>query len=157
MDNKICTLCKLQKSYSEFYKGKSSKDGLKSWCKDCEKLHTNCNSYLQDFILGKVSNFNLSEICNCGTCTKYYGLITKRDKGEINFTTVDNKIVNIPIGQDPEDARQLMTIIKPEPCEKKCIKCKVIKPISDFWKNCTWCNECKFASGRGPKNLIYKA
>ena len=92
-------------------------------------------------------------------------MITKRDKGEINFTTVDNKIVNIPIGQDelinslnlvqdPEDARKLMPIIKPEQCEKKCIKCKVIKPISDFWKNCTWCNECKFASGRGPKNLV---
>ena len=58
---------------------------------------------------------------------------------------MNNVIVDIPIGQDPENVRKLMTIPKPDPIDKKCTKCKVTKPISDFWKNYSMCKECKFA------------
>jgi len=34
-ENKICSKCKQLKSIAEFHKYKTSKDGLKSWCKDC--------------------------------------------------------------------------------------------------------------------------
>ena len=36
MDFKLCTWRKILKSYSDFYKDTRSKDGLGSWCKDCE-------------------------------------------------------------------------------------------------------------------------
>jgi hypothetical protein len=32
---KICSKCKTEKDNSHFYKCKKSKDGLKSWCKEC--------------------------------------------------------------------------------------------------------------------------
>jgi len=38
--NKQCTKCKQDKLTSEFYARKASKDGLKSICKDCCKIHT---------------------------------------------------------------------------------------------------------------------
>ena len=34
---KCCSKCKLWKSITEFYKNKSRKDGLNSWCKCCQK------------------------------------------------------------------------------------------------------------------------
>lgn len=38
--NKECSRCKQTKSVLEFHKSKSSKDGYKSWCKECRKLET---------------------------------------------------------------------------------------------------------------------
>lgn len=35
--SKICTKCKEEKPLSEFYKDKSKKDGLKYYCKECDK------------------------------------------------------------------------------------------------------------------------
>ena len=35
MKIKTCTKCKINKNTSEFYKNKSAKDGLASWCKAC--------------------------------------------------------------------------------------------------------------------------
>lgn len=37
MTLKICSKCKIEKSELEFNKRKSSKDGLNSYCKDCNK------------------------------------------------------------------------------------------------------------------------
>ena len=34
---KRCTKCKQEKSFSEFSKNKNCKDGLHSWCKECER------------------------------------------------------------------------------------------------------------------------
>jgi hypothetical protein len=34
---KHCTLCKIDKSQYEFYKSKTIKDGLQTWCKSCIK------------------------------------------------------------------------------------------------------------------------
>ena len=34
---KVCTKCKVDKELTEFYKQKSTKDGLFSQCKSCEK------------------------------------------------------------------------------------------------------------------------
>jgi len=36
---KICSKCGLTKNFDDFYKRKSSKDGLRSECKDCKKKH----------------------------------------------------------------------------------------------------------------------
>ena len=33
---KSCTICKTEKSFDSFYKKKSSKDGLRSYCKECQ-------------------------------------------------------------------------------------------------------------------------
>lgn len=38
MSSKHCSKCKEAKSTAEFYKNKSSSDGLTSWCKSCIKL-----------------------------------------------------------------------------------------------------------------------
>ena len=37
--NKICTKCKMGKPLSEFYRCKTLKDGLQSWCKVCIKAY----------------------------------------------------------------------------------------------------------------------
>jgi hypothetical protein len=36
MEVKNCTKCKCDKELSKFYKSSRSKDGLKSWCKECQ-------------------------------------------------------------------------------------------------------------------------
>lgn len=36
-NRKTCPKCKIEKSIEEFGKHKSTKDGLRSWCKECEK------------------------------------------------------------------------------------------------------------------------
>ena len=99
MNSKVCTLCKIIKNYCEFYNNKGAKDGLTSWCKDCKKTHDNCSSHLEGVILGKINYCPLITLCNCGSCSKYSKMIIEREKGQINFTTVDNKIIEIPIGQ----------------------------------------------------------
>lgn len=35
MKNKVCTKCKIKKSFDEFYLDKQMKDGKSSWCKEC--------------------------------------------------------------------------------------------------------------------------
>lgn len=34
---KVCSWCKTEKPYSEFYSNKGTKDGFGSWCKECDK------------------------------------------------------------------------------------------------------------------------
>jgi hypothetical protein len=34
---KICTRCKKRKKVDQFYKDKSAKDGLATWCKGCTR------------------------------------------------------------------------------------------------------------------------
>lgn len=36
MLKKVCTKCNTEKSISDFYKNKNSKDGLSAWCKECQ-------------------------------------------------------------------------------------------------------------------------
>ena len=43
---KVCNTCNINKSLSEFYKDKARKDGLKSKCKECFKIHN--KQYKQD-------------------------------------------------------------------------------------------------------------
>lgn len=40
MEEKRCPKCKTTKPVSEFYKSKQTKDGLRSWCKECFKAGT---------------------------------------------------------------------------------------------------------------------
>jgi hypothetical protein len=40
---KICTKCKEEKEYSEFYKNKKAKDGYRIYCKSCEKKYVEDN------------------------------------------------------------------------------------------------------------------
>lgn len=40
---KTCNRCLIEKEYSNFYKDKSKKDGLKTICKDCNKDYINLN------------------------------------------------------------------------------------------------------------------
>lgn len=40
---KVCTKCKIEKELSEFHKRKSSKDGLRSWCKECRRQYNKEN------------------------------------------------------------------------------------------------------------------
>ena len=37
MENKICSKCKIEKNFCEFYYQSKSKDGKKSSCKECTK------------------------------------------------------------------------------------------------------------------------
>ena len=40
---KVCSVCKVEKDFGEFYKNARRKDGLKSQCKDCEKKYLQKN------------------------------------------------------------------------------------------------------------------
>lgn len=46
-DGKVCTKCKEQKLYSEFYKTKKVKDGYQSWCIKCTKAD-NMRAYYEN-------------------------------------------------------------------------------------------------------------
>lgn len=41
MTNKICAKCKIEKNSEEFYKDKTKKSGLCSYCKECDKIKSN--------------------------------------------------------------------------------------------------------------------
>ena len=43
MKTKKCTKCGIKKSLNNFSKNKSKKDGLDSWCKDCDKEYRELN------------------------------------------------------------------------------------------------------------------
>ena len=38
MNSKICTKCKIEKSFDEFPSSKQHKDGKSSWCKECDRI-----------------------------------------------------------------------------------------------------------------------
>ena len=40
---KVCTKCKIEKELTEFYKGKSNKDGLSYECKSCQREYCQAN------------------------------------------------------------------------------------------------------------------
>lgn len=42
-ETKICKKCNIEKNVTNFYKRKKSKDGLREWCKECEK--ESCKKY----------------------------------------------------------------------------------------------------------------
>lgn len=42
-DTKICTICKTEKTVTEFFKRKKSKDGFESKCKSCKTEYANVN------------------------------------------------------------------------------------------------------------------
>ena len=46
---KVCSKCKLEKDFAEYYKSKASKSGYQTYCKDCTKLKN--ASYLPDYQL----------------------------------------------------------------------------------------------------------
>ena len=63
---KVCSTCKTQKPFSEFFKKKAAKDGLQSWCKKCKN-----DANLADCIKRRKNNkeklFNKMGIC-CWRC-----------------------------------------------------------------------------------------
>jgi thiol-disulfide isomerase/thioredoxin len=45
MQTKKCSKCGIEKTVEEFYKKKGSSDGLRSWCKDCDKEYNKSDKY----------------------------------------------------------------------------------------------------------------
>lgn len=48
IQNKLCTKCNIEKQTDLFTKGKHSKDGLNSWCKECCRLYRLENKAIHD-------------------------------------------------------------------------------------------------------------
>lgn len=61
METKQCSKCKINKTLEEFNKKSSSRDGLSSYCKECNKInlkrHYNSN---EEYYKNKSKNYNLS-------------------------------------------------------------------------------------------------
>ena len=70
METKICTKCKVEKTISEFYRRKISKDGLRSQCKACDK---------SAFEAWRVNNPEKYKSSNRESIRKYYNT----DKGRL--------------------------------------------------------------------------
>src|SRR3990167_10972900 len=52
METKICSKCKTEKPFSEFYRNLQTKYQLDSWCKECQRLRNNTphrNKYNSDW------------------------------------------------------------------------------------------------------------
>jgi hypothetical protein len=57
-NNKICTICTLEKPKSEFCKMKSQSDGLNYWCKSCTKEKTKSRDWYKNQYSSKKKKWN---------------------------------------------------------------------------------------------------
>ena len=82
---KRCSKCKEVKLTTEFYKNKSSKSGLQSYCKDCEKLMTKIYSKKR-YKIGKFIPVDKRDILDGDMCKilKYHKNVVGKDKNRLH-------------------------------------------------------------------------
>lgn len=114
--SKVCTICKIKKSISEFHKSKSAKNGLKSECKECGKNNTNRYRTSHPEIVKKINDKQYAENSeSIKKCVKRYrnshaeecnnrsnNYIKNRSKEDINFRIARNlrtRIYHVVKGQ----------------------------------------------------------
>ncbi len=164
---KLCTKCKKLKSKSEYSKNRKNKDGLRYWCKKCEreykrryyrKNRETVKKYLRYEERHRIVNRVKQK--RCAKCKKW--------KDEIQFSK-DSKNKD-GLGYDCKDCvrayirerykkegKGLKTYYRYEEChrvvdgvkQKRCRRCKSWKTESDFYKRrsnkdglAVWCKEC---------------
>lgn len=94
---RICSKCKKEKSLSEFYKDKSSKDGYCCWCKKCKDKSTKKfrkknpewqQNYMKEYHLKNNYDISYEDFLNlyneqngqCGICKKYISIDIDSEK-----------------------------------------------------------------------------
>lgn len=71
MENKVCNVCQIEKSTTQFSKKKTNKDGLETYCKDCYKVIW--GEYNREYNLKRKSLYDYSDpfyFENSKVCTK---------------------------------------------------------------------------------------
>ena len=148
MATKQCTKCKEVKSVEEFNKSKRNKDGLQSYCKECQKNYYSKKPYI--------------DIKPCETCGKEF--ITYSEKTRFcsrKCYRYEKKCVNC--GETFVKGNSQWKYCS-EKCkneffiklnEKKCLKCGIVKKIDEFYKDSanptgrvTSCKECQTEAQR---------
>ncbi|HLX54328.1 MAG TPA: endonuclease domain-containing protein [Aquella sp.] len=107
MDLKICTKCYAEKSYSEFYRAKSNKDGLRPFCKACdsqirkecaikpkpvlaESYTKKCRTCLNTYNKNQFAKTNQTKdglLNQCLTCQRSEALIRSREYLKLHPTS----------------------------------------------------------------------
>jgi len=86
---KICSKCKIQKDLSDFYKSKSSNDGLYSVCKECDKQR--CLEYYKsnsEYIIKKKKEYTME---NSESVKEYQNQYRSENKDKLKLIRESNK------------------------------------------------------------------
>lgn len=98
---KICTKCKIEKSFDSFHKNKAKKFGLEPACKECKIKHKDCVLCSINIDEDFVKNFNTSNYESlhgfCRNCRKKLHKIQLKIGGKV--CTKCN--INLPFGSFP--------------------------------------------------------
>lgn len=134
---KTCTKCKVEQPLDFFYKRKTSKDGLRTKCKSCEKIEFKIYYTKIDIETSKVPRA-IPITAYCNTCALEKNNIEFfRRKTNPNGLGSDCKICikNTRIEKTEKD-RIKWSIIKPTDLKqfKTCTKCKIKKTTFEFYK-----------------------
>lgn len=131
---KYCTLCKINKSVSEFYKNSSKKDGLQNYCKSCNTEHVrNRNRSIPDYYSNRnkqnkiktktfILNYLNSHSCvDCG----------ETDPVVLEFDHQHSKVIEI--SKLLNQTTSITTLQKEiDKCEVRCANCHRRKTSRDF-------------------------
>lgn len=126
MKNKICIKCKIEKDSSKFYKDKTKKDGLCSYCKECDnkKYKKLAQKYTEQNIQCPVAKCSKCErVLDATNFTKN----SMRKNGLSNICKQCQKIYKQKVYENNLKIEKYNS--------KKCYKCKKIKEPSNFYKD----------------------
>jgi hypothetical protein len=143
-EKKKCKKCNVVKDVSEFNKGKTSKDGLRGYCKVCiseqKKEYREANKE-------KIAKYN-----------KKYIEANKEKVAKYNANRRKLYKPNLQIIKAKEEKKRLF-----EDGKKQCSKCNVVKDVSDFGnqkdakdKLKSHCRSCRMNNNRDNKEKIFQ-
>ena len=126
---KVCTKCKIEKPFDEFYKDKSKKDELDCYCKICkEKMK---EKYYKKLKARNHMEIPTTKVCpNCNKEKPSYEF--RKNKSAKNG--LDSRCKSCKKENDKEYRQKLASRTSIEiPKTKKCCKCNIEKPSDNFY------------------------
>jgi hypothetical protein len=141
IDKKICSSCKLEKPYTEFYRKKGTKDNLQPMCIPCRTQYLKNYRNLDKSLIKKVcrrctlakpkTEFSKNQRW-CKECFKNYRIeLIKRKKNIDKSTTKNNYIIE---SQQSHKIQKGNSINSETIKTRICDCCKLEKPVIDFYK-----------------------
>lgn len=137
METKVCTRCKEEKSVSEFYKNKNSKDGVSWYCKTCIRQPSiNPRTYKKEFKVEAINGGKVCTLCNIEKPLEDFGKKVNTKDG-FSFWCRECKKIKDKIFRDKNHEKRLSSTRQKEEIQEK-IRQEKIKATK---KVCRVCNQ----------------